>query len=175
MFRRHYQGMCGYAAKYIQDLDQAEEIVQEIFFNFWSKKDQLTITTSLEAYLFRSVRNASLNFLKHLKIKEQYKLANERFIQAEEKNVQDNVIALELQEKIDNCVGQLPPERQKIFRMSRYEGLKYREIAEKLGISIKTVEVQMGKSLKFMREQLVDFLPVIYIFINWVLKILGKE
>lgn len=175
VFRQHYKGMCGYAAKYLSDLDQAEEIVQDIFFNFWNKKENLHINTSLEAYLFRSVRNACLNFLKHLKIREQYKLANERLIQEEEKNVQDNVIALELQEKIDSCVAQLPPERQKIFKMSRYEGLKYREIAEKLGISIKTVEVQMGKSLKFMREQLVDFLPVIYIFINWVLDILGKE
>jgi RNA polymerase sigma-70 factor (ECF subfamily) len=166
--------MCGYAKKYLSDLDQAEEIVQDIFFNFWSKRHNLQISTSLEAYLFRSVRNSCLNFLKHLKVREQYKLANEQSIKNEEKNVQDQVIALELQDKIDTCVEQLPPERKKIFKMSRYEGFKYREIADELGISIKTVEVQMGKALKFMREQLVDFLPVICVLFLWIIKMMNR-
>jgi RNA polymerase sigma-70 factor (ECF subfamily) len=176
LFKAQYPILCGYARKYLNDTDQAEEIVQEMFFSFWQKKEKLEINISLEAYLFRSVRNSCLNYLKHLKIREQYKLANHHEIKQKEKEVHDSVIALELQEKIENVIGQLPPERRKIFKMSRYEELKYKEIAEKLSISIKTVEAQMGKALKFLRLHLSDYLSLFIIFIsNILIKYLGGE
>jgi len=157
-------------------MDQAEEIVQEMFFNFWQKKESLEINTSLEAYLFRSVRNACLNYLKHLKIREQYKLANNQEIKQKEQEIHDTVVAMELEEKIERIINQLPPERQKVFKMSRYEELKYKEIAQKLNISIKTVEVQMSKALKFLRMHLSDYLSLIFIFIlESLIKILGGE
>ena len=168
--------LCSYARKYIGDVDQAEEIVQEMFFNFWQKKEQLDINISLEAYLFRSVRNACLNYLKHLKIREQHRLATNEEIRKKEEEIHDNVIALELQERIEALIEKMPPERKKIFKMSRYEELKYREIAEKLNLSVKTIEVQMGKALKFLRLHLSDYLSLLIIFLAEILiNILGGE
>ncbi len=157
-------------------MDQAEEIVQEMFFNFWQKREKTEISISLEAYLFRSVRNACLNYLKHLKIREQYRLATNQELRNKEQEVHDHVVALELHDRIENAIDQLPTERRRIFKMSRYEELKYKEIAERLGISVKTVEVQMSKALKFLRQHLSDYLSIFIIFMAQILiNILGGE
>ena len=169
LFKAQYPILCGYARKYLDDFDQAEEIVQEMFFNFWQKREKVEINTSLEAYLFRSVRNSCLNYLKHLKIREQYKLANNQDIRQKEQEIHDSVVALELQERIENVIDQLPTERKKIFKMSRFEELKYKEIAEKLNISVKTVEAEMSKALKFLRQHLSDYLSLFIIFILEIL------
>lgn len=165
LFKKHYSGLCGYAVKYVWDLDQAEEIVQDLFFNLWNKKNNLIIDISLEAYLFRAVRNACLNFLKHQKIRQQH--ANTvKSKPISESSIEENPVEiLELQNRIEEVVDALPPERKKIFQMSRFEGLKYKEIADQLGLSIKTVEAQMGKALKTLREKLADYLVIIV----WVL------
>ena len=150
--------------------------MQEMFFNFWQKKEKLDINISIEAYLFRSVRNSCLNYLKHLKIREEHRLATNQELRKKEQEVHDNVVALELQEQIENVIDQLPPERKKIFKMSRYEELKYKEIAEKLNLSVKTVEAQMGKALKHLRLHLADYLSVTIIFIiEAIINILGGE
>lgn len=176
LFKLQYPALCGYARKYLDDIDQAEEVVQEMFFNFWQKKEKMEINTSLEAYLFRSVRNACLNYLKHLKIREQYKLANNAEIRQKEQEIHDSVVAMELQEKIENVIDQLPPERKKIFKMSRYEELKYKEIGAKLNISVKTVEGQMSKALKYLRVHLSEYLSLFIVFIIEILiNILGGE
>lgn len=170
VFRKHYSGMCGYVSRYIDDPDQAEEIVQEVFYNFWNKRTDIHITGSLESYLFRSARNSSLNYIKHLKVRHEYVMAREVLLKEEESRTTDEIVELELHQKIDECIEQLPAERQRIFKMSRFDGLKNKEIAEKLDISIKTVEAQMGKALKYLRENLVDYLPVM---LFWMTQILG--
>ena len=176
LFRDQYPILCGYAKKYLDDVDQAEEVVQDMFFNFWQKRKKLEVNISLEAYLFRSVRNSCLNYLKHLKVREEHKLATNHEIRAKELQVHDNVVALELQGRIDDAIDQLPPERKKIFKMSRYEELKYREIAEKLNLSVKTVEVQMSKALKFLRLHLSEYLSLFVLFlIEILIIILGGE
>lgn len=161
VFRQCYADMCGYAGRYIIDSDEAEEIVQEVFVNYWKKREELDITGSFEAYLYRSVRNACLNHLKHMQVR--LKFAQHASVHTEEQDFSNSIEVAELQEKIEDCIGQLPPERKKIFILSREEGLKYREIAEQLGLSIKTVETQMGKALKFLRENLKDYISVILI------------
>ena len=176
LFKDQYPILCGYARKYLDDVDQAEEIVQEMFFSFWQKKEKLSINTSLEAYLFRSVRNSCLNYLKHLKVREEHRMATSDEIRKREQEVHDNVVVLELQERIEHVIDQLPPERKKIFKMSRYDELKYKEIAEKLNLSIKTVEAQMGKALKYLRLHLSDYLSLfIIIIIEFLIKNLGGE
>lgn len=174
LFRQQYRGMVGYASKYLYDVDEAEEIVQEVFFNYWNKRKSLEITGSIEAYLFRAVRNSCLNYLKHQQVKNQYVQAQEKPLQEEESRTSDRVVELELQQKIDDCIEQLPPERQRIFKLSRYEGLKYKEIADQMGLSVKTIENQMGKALKFLRENLTEYLPVIAMAISWIIKNMSK-
>jgi RNA polymerase sigma-70 factor (ECF subfamily) len=176
LFKDHYPVLCGYAKKYINDIDQAEEIVQDMFFNFWQKRDKMEINISVEAYLFRSVRNSCLNYLKHLKVREEHRLATNIELKRKEQEVYDNVVALELQERIDRVIEQLPTERKRIFKMSRYEELKYKEIAERLNLSVKTVEAQMSKALKFLRLQLSDYLSLFIVFVlDILIYFLGGE
>lgn len=169
VFKSSYAGMCGYANKYLTDLEQAEEIVQEVFFNYWNKRKTLEIQGPLEAYLYRAVRNSCLNHIKHLQVRTQYVLAQVQPLKEEENRQHDKMVELELQQKIDECINLLPHERQKIFKLSRHEGLKYQEIATELKLSVKTVEAQMGKALKFLRENLAEYLPLLVFIINMLL------
>ncbi len=163
LFRTHYSDLCAYANVYMKDLEAAEELVQEVFYKLWSKRESIEITSSMQSYLFRAVRNSSLNLIKHINIREEYKAHNEREMSYNELEHYDQVEASELEQKISKAIEELPTERRKIFIMSRYEGLKYGEIAEKLGISPKTVENQMGKALKYMREHLKEYLTYLII------------
>ncbi|WP_238354343.1 RNA polymerase sigma-70 factor [Fulvivirga marina] len=166
LFKVHYSGMCGYALRYVEDSAQAEEVVQDVFLGFWEKRLTLEITGSLEAYLYRSVRNKCLNHIKHEKVKYRFAMSHVSSQSIEERRVDDKVVELELREKIEACVDQLPPERKRIFKLSREEGMKYKDIAAQLDISIKTVETQMGKALKFLRENLMEYLPALAIMLK---------
>lgn len=160
LFRTYYQELCTNAFYYLKDQAAAEEEVQDIFVNLWKKRNELEITSSLKSYLYRATRNHCLNVIKHLEIRDSYKKHNETIRKAEEQELGTHMETKELQVKIDTAIDQLPTERKRIFMMSRFEGLKYREIADQLNISVKTVENQMGKALAFLREQLVDYLPL---------------
>ena len=127
----------------------------------WKKREELEIRTSLKSYLFRAVRNACLNMISHINIREEYKKYHELEVREDEKNFTDESIVTELEDRIRKTIDTLPVERRKVFVLSRFEGLKYKEIAERLNISVKTVENQMSKALKFLRENLVDYLPII--------------
>ncbi|MBA7586738.1 hypothetical protein ES708_28743 [subsurface metagenome] len=150
-----------YAKEFTEDLDTAEEIVQGFFVKFWTEREQIRITSSIKAYLVKSVRNKCLDFLKHRKI--MYKHNKE--IQKEPPDIVDEgeevIMTYELKEKIENSINALHGNCREIFKMSRYEGKKYREIAGELGISVKTVEAQIGKALKKLREELNDFLTIL--------------
>lgn len=168
LFLVQYAGLCAYANKYLNDMDQAEETVQELFFNFWQKRERLEISLSVEAYLFRSVRNACLNMLKHIKIREMYKTTNEREIREMEEKHEIPIETSELEDAIEVAIEAMPPERKRIFKMSRVDGMKYREIAQTLNLSVKTVEAQMGKALKYLRETLNDYLVWLLIVIYFL-------
>ncbi len=165
LFRTLYSNLCAYANKYINDVDASEDVVQEVFFKLWNKRESIEITSSIQSYLYRAVRNSSLNLIKHINIREEYKEYNKREIYYNKTNYDDEIFATELEHKIRETIEQIPPERRKIFIMSRYDGLKYREIAEKLNISIKTVENQMGKAIKYMRKNLAEYITVLIIVI----------
>lgn len=155
LFNSYYGQLCLFATKIIEDEMNAEEMVQDIFVKFWEKREQLTIETSLKNYLFRSVKNSCLNTIKHNKTRKQY--AQHILSEAEKNNFNDNYIEVDLAKKIEDSIESLPEKRREIFRMSREEGLKYREIAEKLKISIKTVETQMALAIRTLRDKLKNY------------------
>jgi RNA polymerase sigma-70 factor (ECF subfamily) len=163
-FKEHFKALHAYAFTIIRDEENAEEIVQNVFFKLWEKKDQIDEITSLKAYLYRATYNDSLNFLKHNKVRAAY----ETYAKATSSDRDDAVDTLstkELHAKIDKALNELPEQCRTIFQMSRFEELKYREIAEQLNLSVKTVENQMGKALKVLREKLADCLPLLFIII----------
>jgi RNA polymerase sigma-70 factor (ECF subfamily) len=164
LFNSNYSNLCAYANNFLKDVPASEEVVQEVLFKLWVNRDSIEVKTSFQSYLFRAVRNGCLNVLKHVDIRDNYKKHNERTIKQKEFNVDDNIIATELEQKIREAVDKLPLERRKIFVMSRYDELSYKEIAGKLNISVKTVENQIGRALKTLRDELSDYLPWITLF-----------
>lgn len=158
LFRAYYAGLCGYARKYVAESEVAEEIVQDIFVLLWEKRETLAIKSSFKSYLFRAVNNKCLNYLKHQQVRNTYQAHAQQADPVHAAPSDDLLAAQELEHKILATLSSLPKQRRKIFQMSRYEGLKYREIAEKLNLSPKTVEVQMGKALKTLRNALKDYL-----------------
>lgn len=147
-------------------MDASEDVVQEILIKLWNNRETISFDKSQQSYLYRAVRNGCLNVLKHVDIREEYKLANERNILLEEASFTDETIVSELEMKIRLAIDQLPMERRRVFILSRYDGLKYKEIAEHLNISQKTVENQMGKALKFLRTELREYLPLLLFYFN---------
>jgi RNA polymerase sigma-70 factor (ECF subfamily) len=163
-FKTHFRQLFAYAITMVKDDVVAEEMVQNVFYKLWKNKDQLEIGTSLNAYLYRSVYNECLNHMKH----EQVKAAYQQYTATQmnhSNNAGEHIRLKELQQRIDTALKDLPEQCRTIFQMSRFEELKYAEIASKLGLSIKTVENQMGKALKLMRVQLADYLPTILILL----------
>ena len=154
VFREYYGIMVSYAMRFMDMREDAEEIVQEVFVKFWEMCELLALDSSIKSYLYRSVHNTCLNHLKHEKVKDSYR---QYVIQFMEESADDHHFDKrrdDIQQKILEEVNNLPPRCSEIFKLSRYEGLKYQEIAEHLEISVKTVEVQMGKALKVLREKL---------------------
>jgi RNA polymerase sigma-70 factor (ECF subfamily) len=159
LFRLYYPHLCLYATQVLKNPSAAEEIVQELFVRLWEKRKETQIDTSVKNYLFRAVKNHCLNYIKHNKIKNEY--SQKVLAVSNPEDTSENIEAQdELFQKIEESIAALPEKRQEIFRLSRQEGLKYREIAEKMNISIKTVETQMGLAIKTLREKLRDFLII---------------
>jgi RNA polymerase sigma-70 factor (ECF subfamily) len=158
LFKRYYQQLFLFALRYVPNDEVAEDLVQEMFFNLWNKRHDLFITTSLQSYLYRSVHNQALNYLNHEKVKTVYR---EKIVNGYKEKLQMEDISyaeIDLEQKVTDFIEQLPDRRRTIFKLSRFEGLKNREIAEKLGISIKTVEAQMTEALRFLSKKLKDYL-----------------
>ncbi len=169
LFKTYYQPLCNYAYSFVQDRDEAEEIVQATFLSVWEKRDNLAIHTGVKPYLYAMVRNASLNVLKHDKIKQQHAALELAVAERSVESVARTVMASELENRIFKALDKLPEQCRLVFKLSRFEELKYAEIAEQLNISVKTVENQMGKALRIMREQLKDYLPLLLVLMNGLL------
>lgn len=160
LFRQYYQMLCTYALRFVKDPDTAEEIVQDLFYKLWEKRAELQINTSVKSYLYSAVHNRCLKFIEHRNVETKYRnyyLLHESEIDNEPG---DSASISELQGVIENTLNALPERCSRIFRLNRFEGLKYHEIALKLSISVKTVEANMGKALKLLRKNLKDYVEV---------------
>ncbi len=151
LFKMYYDNLCRFAVSYTKNNEEAEEIVQNTFYKIWEKRKILKIKTSIKSYLFSSVRNNCLQNIKHRDVVRKH----QEHVNTEHNSLGINpfeeLIYSETYEIFKKTLNLLPERRSKIFKMSRFEGLKYREIAEKLSISIKTVEANMSKALKQFR------------------------
>lgn len=165
LFRNYYAALCYYASTILQNDGAAEEIVQEFFVRFWEKRGEIEIETSLKNYFFRSVKNLCLNQIKHEHIKLQH--AKKVISEAESTEYNNHFQEVNLQKDIEESIAALPEKRREIFRLSREEGLKYREIADKLNISVKTVETQMGLAIRSLRDKLKKYNSLLFFFLSF--------
>jgi len=171
LFREYYYSLCAYARRYVGRTDIAEEIVSDTFFRMWENRATLTINTSVKAYLFQAVCNNSLNFLR--KLKNENKLegyfqettsGHLSFSDSFEDLEPNSMIMEDFHPVIEEAVGQLPEQQQKAFRLKRFEGRKTKEVAEMMGLSVKTVEMHLAKATLNLRNKLKNFLPAFLIF-----------
>ena len=160
IFREYYTFLCQVIARILPDPHVAEDLAQDVFFEVWKKKETLNINTSVKAYLRRAAVNKTLNYVRDRKIRwdDEDKIPGLAY---ETSDVVQKMQEEELQAAVDAAIGQLPERCRLVFSLSRFEDMTYQEIAGHLGISVKTVENQMGKALRIMREKLGDYLTAL--------------
>ncbi len=163
VFRAYYSSLCLFAVRYLKRVDLAEEIVQDLFLTLWEKRSILSLETSLKSYLYRAVHNNALKYLQHQKVVEKHASQTINQMQYHADEPVHNLQSEELAGLVGKAFAAMPAKTKEIFDLSRNDGLKYGEIADKLGISVKTVEAHMGNALKIMREHLREYLPLVLI------------
>ena len=158
IFRAHYAALVGLAEGMLRSRAAAEDVAQEVMLELWRRRETMMIQESLRAYLIRSTRNRALNQIRHANVqrKAEPELARDEAVFPTGASL---LVAGELREAINAAVAELPPACREVFTLSRTQGLRYTEIAATLGISVKTVESQMGKALRHMRNRLAQWLP----------------
>jgi len=158
LFRTYFTPLIAFARKVLKDEDEAREVVQKVFISLWEKREEIDLTSSLKPYLFTSVHNRSLNVIRDRK-----KFSEEEIPDVVgDWDVSAQIEAMELEQKIRETIDSLPEKCRQIFELNRFDGLKYSEIASQLHISIKTVENQMSKALKILREKLAKYMILLF-------------
>lgn len=154
MYKAHYKMLRGAAYNVTGDADSAHDIVQEVFMKLWHRREELDAIMNQKAYLMRAVINSSITYLENNKNKQRL---GELKIDSQTSS-ETRIMLKELEVRVQGALDALPPKCKAIFVLSRFEGLKNKEIAETLGLSLKTVENQMGIALKKMRDDLKPYL-----------------
>ncbi|MCX6213084.1 RNA polymerase sigma-70 factor [Spirosoma sp.] len=155
LFRRYFHPLCSHAARFVYSIEVAEDLVTDIFGQFWQKQLHKAVTTSFRAYLFTSVRHAAFAHLRtELGRELPTDIIPESVSEINQLNPHQQLQYTELYLKIDALILSMPPQSQRVFVMSRFEGKKNALIAEELGISVKTVEGHITKVLAVLRQSL---------------------
>jgi RNA polymerase sigma-70 factor (ECF subfamily) len=159
LFRTYYPRLCRFVQRMVQSHPIAEEIVQELFLSIWEHRETWQPRSSIRKYLYRAVKNSSLNHLNHQKIVKDWE-GEELYTTSmmSESNPEREVFNNELANAIQKAIDRLPERCRLTFTLHRQDGLTYAEIASVLNVSIKTVETQMGRALKTLRSLLLPYL-----------------
>lgn len=156
LFITYYKQLCIHAYNYVHDIETAKELVQDVYVKLWEKVLSEENHSSFKSFLYTSVRNAAIDYLRHSKTHLEYEQKILAYCN-DEYFIFDEIIINELEEKIKETIQKLPPQCRKIFQMNRLENKKYKEIAEELQISVKAVEAQISKALLFLKSELENF------------------
>jgi len=166
LFSMYYKGLCLFARQYIHDNEKVEDIVQDVFLNVWEKGELYDTESLVKSYLFTSVRNRCLNYIRdHKKINDNVEVG---FLEGAHEH--NRTEYKELEKMIFAAIASLPEKCREVFEMSRFKEMKYQQIADALGISVKTVEAQMSKALRVLREKLSGHTNGLFIFIRYFLQ-----
>lgn len=164
IFRRYYTDLVLFAGTFFVSQADCEDIVQNAFYKIWKERKTLDITSSLKSYLFKLVQNQCLDELRHKKVKLAYETEAHKQILA--LSPYDYMLHAELKNKYDDIIAQMPSAEREAFLLSRVEQLKYAEIAIKLNVSVRTVEVRISNALKFLKLNLRNFLSIVMLLLS---------
>lgn len=159
LYRLYYPKLMQFARRYNNSKAIAEDLVHNVFHNVWKNREGIKSNGKLRSYLYTAVRNQSIKYQKRKKRRGYADLEDLSALESREISPVERIGGKEFEKAIENAIAELPDRRREVFLMSREDNLTYREIAEVLEISIKTVETQMSRSLKFLRYKLSVFLP----------------
>lgn len=151
LYHQLYSPLCNYATAIVNDSDSAEDIVQEVLYQFWEKRKELAVEPNkYENYLVRAVKFKCIDSHRQEKVKRKYE--DEIVNTTADVNYSEDPQEVDYQEILFTAIAQLPEKTRAVFTMSKIDGLKYNEIAKYLDISVKTVENQMGRAFKILRN-----------------------
>lgn len=158
IFTKYYADLVRFSFRFTKNSDASEELVQELFVKLWEDRNSLVLHTSLKSFLLKSVQNRSIDWLRHLNVRHKY--ASEVLDNPilSENDTENYVLHSELESNYIRAMKKVPDQYSEVFRMSRIESLGYKEIAQILGVSVRTVEIRMAKTLNLLRDELIDFL-----------------
>jgi len=157
-FDAHFNQLVLSAIRYVNDYNKAQDIVQDVFVKVWQNIDDLKQVDDMKAYLFKAVKNSCLNYIRDSKVKQKFIAVSDDLHASFEKSAEENKIDDETNNRIHKAVSKLPDHWREAFVLSKYDNLKYHEIARELNISQKTVEKYISKSLQLLRHELKDLL-----------------
>lgn len=158
LFTRYYADLFRFSMTITRDKTAAEEIVQDLFVRFWEGRKVCKAIGSLKAYFLKSVQNRSIDWLRHESIRNNFTAMMLEHPLALQNDTENYILYTELEAKMQSALEKLPEECAAVFRKSRFEAFKYEEIAELMGISVRTVENRISKSIHLLRLQLKDFI-----------------
>jgi len=161
LFKQYYKPLIRFAYRYVYDEAVAENVIHDVFLYLWNERDRLDFALNIKTYLYNAVKNRCLDHLRRKKIENKYKMIN-IVLDKEIQTPETTLINKEFETAIKDAVNAMPVKRREIFIMNRFDQLTYSEIASILNISIKTVETQMSRSLKFLRNKLSFFLIALF-------------
>ena len=165
LFMEYYERLCHYANAMLNNLANAEDEVQQMFTKLWDKRSEIHIETTVKSYLYQAVKNGCLNKLKqqtvHRQHRENYQM--QQSINSTSNSTHQTVLTNEVIDLLYEAIESMPHQCKLVFEMSRMEGLKHQEIADKLGLNVKTIENHIGRALKIVKLHLQDYLSIAFI------------
>lgn len=166
LFYDFFAPLCVFAHRYLEEMEACEDIVQETFYRIWKNRKDLDIQISARNFLITSVRNACLDLIRRQEIEKRW---IEKRLEEDTEEYEDLYTTQELESLLNHALDKLPEQIASTFRMNRFGGKTYVEIAEEKQISVKTVEAYMTRALKFLRIELKDYLPILLIlYPHWL-------
>lgn len=166
IFTAYYRDLVIFAARFTNDLNNAEEIVQDTFVRLWEEHESVNISISIKSYLLKMVQNKCIDWYRHKKIMQTHNNFIMETSPQFEYDTDSYILQSELRDQIEIALDKLPIEISKAFRMSRSKGLKYHEIAEILGVSVRTIEVRIGRALQMLRDHFKEYFVIIIGFLS---------
>jgi RNA polymerase sigma-70 factor (ECF subfamily) len=159
IFKKYYPMLCVYAHRFVE-MEDVEDVVEECMIWLWEKRETITINTTLRQYLFSMVRNKSLNLLTRKGVAEKAAAWYFSYLMEKSMSESDQYQVKELQKKIQESIESLPESYREAFIMHRFQGMSYKEIAEKNNVSVKTIDYRIQQALKLLRKHLNNYLPI---------------